>query len=177
MSLVRAGDRTTVLMPSLGDLNTLYRLLEHASDKEYGLEDVTDSVADYFGLSSQEATGHLETAEYLSLVGQDLQGRYYVTESAIELLNAHIDEKRTVLAKLVLNSWIFVELIELARRNGSFTQADINTIIATVHTPTGTQRYTSTTIGRRAQTIKTWLKWLTDEIGCFSRDGDNYKLK
>jgi hypothetical protein len=77
----------------------------------------------------------------------------------------------------VVNSWIFIELIEQAGPDKVITDADIERIISSIQTPDGSQRYTSSTVPRRRQTITAWMKWLSQEIGCFEIVEGGYALR
>jgi hypothetical protein len=84
--------------------------------------------------------------------------------------------QRRILAKAVVNSWIFVKLIQLAGTNGYVTNQDIEQIIASVNRTDGTGRYSGDTIFRRRRTIVSWIKWLAEEIGCFRVADDTYQI-
>jgi hypothetical protein len=80
-------------------------------------------------------------------------------------------------AKIVVNSWLFRELIKKARRKGYFTKKDIEGVIADVDAGDGSKRYSSSTIGRRSMTIMSWVRLISEELKTFSIDDEKITLK
>lgn len=161
------------IVPQADDLNKVLQLLTLI---DVGLNTVSD-IAVYFEFNPRQSSYYREAAEYLGLVTTVASGSYKLTTLGENLLSQQPSNQSQTFARVVVNSWIFVELIQRAIKGGKFTEANITTIISNVRTANGIQRYNNTTIGRRQRTILSWLNWLTDEIGCFTRVDGGYRLR
>jgi hypothetical protein len=161
------------LVPQADDLSKILRLLMLV---ENGIN-TSENVAAYLGFTPRQSSYYREASQYLGLLRLTSDNEFELTSQGVYLLSQRPDTQAHAFAKVVVNSWIFVELIKIARELGSFSEHDIDKLIASVRMADGSPRYNPTTIGRRRQTIRAWLKWLTEEIGCFERDGDRYGLR
>lgn len=161
------------LVPQADDLNKVYELLTLV---EAGLNRA-DDVADYFVFDKRQSSYYREAAEYLGLITTSRQDGYLLTDLGITLISVPaVDQPRT-LAKVVVNSWIFVELIRRAGTRGRFTDADIDDVISSVKDDDGTAHYSGTTVPRRRRTIVAWIRWLAKELGCFTVSPAGYSLR
>jgi hypothetical protein len=133
-------------------------------------------VADSFGFHSRQSSYYREAAEYLGFVRVQNE-RYILTEHGEQVVAANVDDKRVMLARSIVNSWIFANLIDRARRRPSaaFSLPDVDDVIASVRLR-GNQRYTSSTIPRRRQTIVAWIRWLSQQFACFEVRGSEFRL-
>ncbi len=138
-------------------------------------QNTVGDVADYFVFDERQSHYYGEAAEYLGLIARH-RGVFELTEHGVEFISTPPGEQQIYAAKLVVNSWVFREIIGRARQRGYFTIEDAEETIATAKAQDGQQRYTSTTISRRRQTITAWIKWLVDQIGCFQIDDNKYCL-
>lgn len=160
----------TNIVPQADDLNRIIELLDMINNGQQTAQEVADT----FVFSGRQSHYYREAAEYLGLV-ESPDKRYQLTLRGEQLVAADIQKKRQLLAKSFVNSWIFVELIDRARPSGTFRVDDIDQIIASA-TKDSIQRYTSTTIPRRRQTIIAWIRWLSEQFGCFEVQGSEYQL-
>ena len=151
------------LVPQADDLNKIMELLMAIDEGFTGADDL----ALYFGFDRRQSDYYAEAAEYLGLVSR---GRGIVTLSprGTEFIQLSLEEKPDYIARLIVNSWVFKVANDQARRFGHFSTADIERIIATTEKPTGSARYSGSTLGRRVQTIVAWVKWLAGRVGCYS---------
>lgn len=161
------------LVPQADDLNKVYEMLTLIDAGLIRAEEI----ADYFVFDKRQSSYYREAAEYLGLISPFQRGMYTLTDLGVKLLSEPPEAKTLMLAKVVINSWIFAELIRRAGRNGLFTDADIDAMIASVKNTDGSQRYTGTRVGRRRRTIISWLRWLARELGCFAVSGSGYTLR
>jgi len=164
-------ETTSQNVPQADDLNKVLELLTLIN----GGQNTVSDVADYFVFDARQSRYYGEAAEYLGLITRH-RGIFEMTKRGSEFISVPPSEQQTFIARLVMNSWVFREVIKRARRKGYFTITDIEEVIATAQTRGKQQRYTSTTIPRRRQTIVSWVTWLADQIGCFQIDGDKYRL-
>ncbi len=165
----------TAIVPQADDLNKVFELLTLV---EAGLNRAED-VADYFVFDKRQSNYYREAAEYLGLIRSSRANGYLysLTDLGILVLSEPTTTRATILAKVIVNSWIFLELIDRSRVKGFFTVTDIEETIASAKTVDGEQHYRGTTVGRRRHTVTTWLEWLSQEIGCFVRNNNGYALK
>jgi hypothetical protein len=156
------------LVPQADDLNKVFELLMLV---EAGFNRAVD-VADYFVFDPRQSSYYREAAEYLGLIANSRESGYILTEMGIELLATATDAQRRTLAKVVVNSWIFIALVQRADVQRTFTESDIDNVIMSARNLDGTQHYGGSTVPRRRHTIIAWIRWLAQEIGCFSIDND-----
>jgi len=77
--------------------------------------------------------------------------------------------------RILINSWIFRELLAISNKYGKFTIADIERIIASIKKRSGTTyQYSGTTVPRRRQTIVSWLYWLAKEFNYLDIEDDTF---
>lgn len=151
------------IVPQADDLNKIVQLVEIVDDGN----NTSALVADYFGFDLRQSSYYREAAEYLGLMEFDSNNLYSLTPLGSQLLLQSIESYPRFLAKLVVNSWIFVELIQRARTRGAFSVDDIDSVIQSVQKSDGAPRYSGDTVRRRRQTIVAWIGWLTNQFGCF----------
>lgn len=161
------------LAPQADDLNKVFELLALV---ETGI-DRANEVADYFIFDRRQSSYYREAAEYLGLITVAVDGSYSLTEQGIALLAQPTTTQVTTLAKVVINSWIFMDLIRQAGSSRMFTNAEIERLIGGITDGQGKARYGGATIARRRQTIVAWIRWLARELGCFViAENGAYKL-
>lgn len=153
------------VVPQADDLNKVFELLSLATQ---GVN-TSSEVADHFGFDQRQSSYYREAAEYLGLITKD----YVPTELGFKLLSEPTNQKTQLLAKIVINSWIFVDLVTRVYDNtNGFTRDDVEAVVLS------TGKYSGTTVGRRAKTIIAWVNWLSDKIGCFEvSDEDRFYLR
>lgn len=151
------------IVPQADDLNKIIQLVETVDEGN----NTSALVADYFVFDLRQSSYYREAAEYLGLLEFDSNGLYSLTPLGNQLLLQPIEFYPRFLAKLVVNSWIFVELIQRARSRGTFSVVDIDNVIQSVRRSDGTPRYSGDTVRRRRQTIVAWIGWLAKQFGCF----------
>ncbi|MBI5831283.1 MAG: hypothetical protein HZB16_03115 [Armatimonadetes bacterium] len=152
------------VVPQADDFNRLVRFLEVL---ESGL-DQPRAVAAEVGFTERQAGYYREAAEYLALVQP---GSYWPSPRGRDLLRAAPNRRRELLARAVVNSWV---LRDLVARGDMITDQAISEVISALTWPDGRPRYSGQTVERRARTIRTWLGWLAEEVGCFRRAGDGW---
>jgi len=159
------------IVPQADDLN---RILELLNAIQLG-HDNAAAVAEYFSFAPRQSSYYREAAEYLGLV-ERRDGIYFLTDHGNNFLSQLPEDQRTYIAKLVVNSWVFRELVHIARERGYFSAADIEAVIVRATGPGGGRRYGGTTIGRRRQTIFAWIRWLAERVGCFREEDGRFYL-
>lgn len=159
------------IVPQANDLNKVLELLTLINRGQNTISEI----ADYFVFDQRQSNYYGEAAEYLGLITRD-RGVFEMTESGRDFVTTSPAAQQVFAAKLIVNSWVFRELIDCARRKGFFTYEDAERAIALVRTRDDRQRYTKSTVGRRRHTIVAWIKWLTEQLGVFKCEGAKYSL-
>jgi hypothetical protein len=166
-------ETTTDTVPQADDFNKILGLL-NAIDIGY---DSSSAVALYFAFTPRQGDYYSEAAEYLGFITRR-PGLLELTDRGIMVLSSSPTAQEEHLAKAIVNSWVFRELIRRARQKGLFDIEDVESIIASVpKSAEGGQRYNNTTIPRRRKTIIAWLNWLSNRFGCFERQDGRYLLR
>lgn len=155
------------IVPQADDLNKILELLTLINS---GQNTVTE-IADYFVFDERQSNYYGEAAEFLGLITRN-RGVFELTERGFQFISTKPSRQQLFIAKLVINSWFFKELIRRARRKGYYTDLDIQNLIESVEKDSGDKRYTKSTVGRRIKTINSWTKWIGDEFKSFRIDGD-----
>ena len=160
------------IVPQADDLNKILELLLLINS---GQNSVTE-IADYFVFDERQSNYYGEAAEFLGLITRR-QGVFELTSRGTEFIATDPKIQQLFIAKLVINSWLFKELIQKAKRKGFFTKRDIEDVISDVETVNGNKRYSSSTIGRRTTTIMSWARLISQELKSFEIDDEIIILK
>jgi hypothetical protein len=163
--LVDASFETTSnIVPQADDLNKVLEIVTLVNDGQ----GTASEISDYFVFDVRQSSYYGEAAEYLGLITRRRGEAFDLTVRGVEFLTTPPEQQQTFIAKVIINSWVFRELVKRIRRKGFFTVDDVDSVIALARKPDGTQHYSHTTIPRRRQTILQWINWLTEQIGCFA---------
>lgn len=160
------------IVPQADDLNKILELLTLINS---GQNTVTD-IADYFVFDVRQSNYYGEAAEFLGLITRN-RGVFELTERGFQFISTDPSRQQLFIAKLVINTWFFKELLRRARRKGFFTDLDIQALIEAVEKESGDKRYTKSTVGRRIRTIASWAEWLSEEFKSFERQGEKFILR
>ena len=161
------------IAPQANDFNKIVELLNLV---DAGINNSED-VADYFVFDKRQSSYYREAAEYLGLITNTRTSGYTLTELGGLVLSEPPQTQAQILAKIVVNSWIFVALIQKAGLERAFKDSDIDDVIASAKNSSGQTNYSGSTVGRRRATIVAWVKWLAREIGCFEITENEYKIQ
>ena len=160
------------IVPQADDLNKILELLTLINS---GQNTVTE-IADYFVFDERQSNYYGEAAEFLGLITRN-RGVFELTERGNQFISTPPKDQQLFIAKLVVNTWLFKELLRKAKRKGYFTKQDVDNLIADVNIGDGSKRYSSSTIGRRAITIMSWVRWIAEELKSFIIEADKVILK
>ena len=159
------------IVPQADDLNKILELLTLIN----GGQNTVAEIADYFVFDERQSNYYGEAAEFLGLITRS-RGIFELTNRGEKFLATAPKDQQLFAARIVVNTWLFRELIRKAKRNGYFSKQDIEKIIADVNTRDGGKRYSNSTIGRRTQTILSWVRLICEELKTFSIEGDKIIL-
>ncbi|MFZ5904794.1 MAG: type II restriction enzyme [Chloroflexota bacterium] len=160
------------IVPQADDLNKILELLTLINS---GQNTVTE-IADHFVFDERQSNYYGEAAEFLGLITRN-RGVFELTERGFQFVSTEPSRQQLFIAKLVINTWFFKELLRRARRKGFFTESDIRALIETVEKESGDKRYTQSTVGRRIRTIVSWVRWISEEFKSIVIDQDRFILK
>jgi hypothetical protein len=160
------------IVPQADDLNKVFELLLLV---ESGVNNAREA-ADYFVFDQRQSNYYREAAEYLGLLQSTPDEGYTLTPGGIAVLSEPPQTQARALARAIVNSWVFRELVGRAQANGKFTIGDVDQVITDAIGKEGKPRYGGSTVHRRRQTIVAWLRWLEQEIGCFKSSAGGFSL-
>ena len=160
------------IVPQADDLNKILELLTLINSGQNTVKEI----ADYFVFDERQSNYYGEAAEFLDLITRK-QGVFELTDRGTQFISTEPKKQQLYIAKLVVNTWLFQELISIAKKRGVFTKLDIENIIANVVMSDGGKRYSKSTIGRRTMTIMAWIRLLSEELRSFTVEDEKVTLK
>lgn len=160
------------IVPQADDLNKIFELLTLINSGQNTISEI----ADYFVFDERQSNYYGEAAEFLGLITRN-RGVFELTERGNKFIAISPQEQQLFVTKLVVNSWLFRELIKKAKRKGYFTKQDVEDVIANVDAGDGNKRYSSSTVGRRTTTIMTWVSLISEEMKTFKIEDNRIILK
>jgi hypothetical protein len=123
--------------------------------------DTADKIKHVFGFVNRQSSYYRQASEILGLVSRDIHGEYRLADRGEEYLRLPSQEKSHYLCKL---------LLEFPIVNDVFLDISIDTnkVIKKEHIIGLLKKYShlsGSTLGRRAQTIISWFKWIRNNVG------------
>ncbi|MFQ5976435.1 MAG: AAA-associated domain-containing protein, partial [Candidatus Hydrothermarchaeales archaeon] len=119
-------------------------------------------ISDYFTFTTRQSSYYRHATEALGLVSLDNKTKSYnLTRMGEKYVKMNASERNTLLCSLLFKLPIMSEVVEHVEksREGQITEDRIVKIIEK------NTKYNITTSRRRAQTIKSWFKWMQDTLG------------
>jgi hypothetical protein len=159
------------IIPQADDLNKVLEVLALTNTGQNS----TEEIADYFAFDVRQSNYYREAANSIGLIIRP-PGFSELTSLGQRFIEASSSEQQLFAAKAIVNSWFFRKLIDVAKQKGYFTEADIEDVIISAKNNNRTQRYTTSTIPRRRQTLVSWAKWLAEQFDCFQIKDNEYHL-
>lgn len=160
------------IVPQADDLNKIFELLTLVNSGQ----NTVPEIADYFVFDERQSNYYGEAAEFLGLITRS-RGTFELTDRGNKFISTVPKDQQLFMAKLILNSWLFKELIKKAKRKGYFSKEDIEDVIANVDATYGGKRYSSSTISRRRMSVWAWVTWISDELKTFDIEDDRIILR
>ncbi|OQY87686.1 MAG: hypothetical protein B6D38_11665 [Anaerolineae bacterium UTCFX1] len=160
------------IVPQADDLNKVFELLTLINSGQ----NTVAEIADYFVFDERQSNYYGEAAEFLGLITRK-RGVFELTDRGDKFIATAPKDQQLFLAKLVLNTWFFRELIKKAKRKGYFTKQDVESEIGDVDSGDGSKRYSSSTIGRRTMTIMSWVRLVSEIYKSFEVTEERVILK
>jgi hypothetical protein len=134
--------------------------------------DTSKLVAARYGFDERQSNYYLEAAEVLGLISKR-STKYRLTEDGKKYLLMDISERKlTLVRRMVLVPIITRVIAELmVKDKNTVSKQDLERLIAESSPVKGS------TVPRRAQTIISWFRWLSEETDVIQATADSVTLK
>jgi hypothetical protein len=123
--------------------------------------DTAKRMVDAFGFVNRQSSYYRHASEILGLVTADKNNRFKLTDKGEEYLKLSAEKKSNFICRLLLEFPIINEIfIQIS--------SDTNKVISKQDIIESLKResnLTGSTLGRRAQTIVSWFKWIRNNLG------------
>ena len=119
-------------------------------------------ISDYFRFTPRQSSYYRHATEALGLVSLDTKTKNYnLTRIGEKYVKMNALERNTLLCSLLFKLPIMAEVVEQVEKsgNGQITEDEVVRLIER------NTKYNITTSRRRAQTIKSWFKWIQETLG------------
>lgn len=154
------------LVPQANDLN---KVIELAFKVHEGVNHYKN-VAEYFDFDERQSSYYREAAEALGLVTSE-KGIYQLTEVGKQLVSLPAEKRNLFMVELLSDFNLVKNGLNLLKEKGQLIQADIERLISEGSDLTGS------TISRRAGSLVSWFKWISEATGSFTFDEGVFKLE
>jgi hypothetical protein len=123
--------------------------------------DTAKRMVDAFGFVNRQSSYYRHASEILGLVTVDKNNRFKLTDKGEEYLRLSAEKKSNFICRLLLEFPIINEIfIQISSdTNKVISKQDIIELLKRKSNLTGS------TLGRRAQTIVSWFKWIRNNLG------------
>ena len=120
---------------------------------------------DAFGFVTRQSSYYRQAAEILGLISED-DNRYKLTKRGEEFLKLPSEKRANFICKLLLEFPIVNEIfIDISSDRGKIvTKQDIMGLLRKK------SRLTGSTLERRARTIRSWFRWIRNNLGLVEVD-------
>ena len=120
-----------------------------------------DALADCFGVQPRQGRYYREAAETLGLVERDGAASYRLTDLGRQFVALPADRRHFFLCRLIFAQPVVQAILAelLLKPSKRLNRAEIEAIIA------AQSQLTGTTVGRRAQTLLAWFRWVQRTTG------------
>ena len=145
------------LIPQANDLEKVLELVFKVSE---GVDNYVD-IANHFQFDLRQSSYYREAAEALNLVHSE-NGKYHLTEVGKKLVSLSTEKRNIFFTNVLLDFTIVKESIATLKQNKILTKQDLENIVAK------NSKLGGTTVGRRAGSLASWLKWISSSLGIFT---------
>lgn len=154
----------TYLIPQANDLD---KVIEFVFKVKEGLNDAR-KIAKHFEFNERQSSYYREAAEAVGLI-KSAKGKYLLTDVGRSMINLSAGERNIFFAKLLTEFGLVKESIEMLKKRKSITKKDVESLIREKSPLSGT------TIGRRADSLVSWLRWISEHTGAFTEEDKKFK--
>lgn len=160
---------TPILEGPIPQANDLDRVLELVFIISEGRNNAA-AVSEHFGFAPRQSSYYRQAAEALGLVTIE-NSQYQLTANGEYLLTLGIEERNIMFSKILTNFGLVKAALDLLKGQGKLTKPDLEHLIEE------RSQLTGSTIGRRAESLIAWLRWIADKTGSFSYEGNVFTLR
>ncbi len=153
------------LIPQANDLD---KVIEFIFKVDEGLDNYS-SVAEYFQFDKRQSSYYREAAEALGFIYLD-KGRYYLTEAGEHLVSLPLKDRNIFFIDILLDFNLVRAGIDILKERKILTKQDTEQLVESHSNLTGT------TVGRRAESLRSWYKWIAEATGTFTYEGTTFRL-
>lgn len=151
------------LIPQANDLNKVIELVFKVAE---GIDNYKD-IAEHFGFDERQSSYYREAAEALGLVTSE-RGHYVLTAQGKHFSVLSTDKRNIFIAHILAGFTLVHDSMRILSEKQRLTNSDLLNIIRQNSSLSGT------TVNRRAQSLRAWLKWIADSTGAFSYNKDEF---
>lgn len=153
------------LIPQANDLD---KVIEFVFKVKEGVNN-SKSIAKHFEFNERQSSYYREAAEAVGLI-ESSKGKYLLTDVGKMMTDLNTEERNIFFAKLLTEFGLVKESMEMLKAKKSLTKADIESLIREKSPLSGT------TIGRRADSLFSWLKWISERTGIFVEKDKKFEV-
>jgi len=153
------------LIPQANDVNKIIELVFKVNEGTNNYHDV----ANYFQFDERQSSYYREAAEALGLVFSK-NGAYQLTDVGKELVQLSTEKRNLFFAGLLIDFDLIKNALNILKEQSILRQADVEGLIAS------SSKLTGTTIGRRAGSLMSWLRWMSEATGSFIIKDGSFRL-
>jgi hypothetical protein len=167
-----AADRVRSQLWDVPQADSFWRVAEIPLLVAQGIN-TSDKVAKHYQFASRQSSYYRQAAEFLGLVRQEKDFSYALTDLGGEYVSLPADERRQLLAGLLVHFQPMRAALELSAKRGAhgIGKKDIAALLER-HS-----KITSSTPARRASTILAWLDWLRQATGAVQTSELGFKIR
>jgi hypothetical protein len=146
------------LIPQANDVDKIVELIFKIKE---GINNHRD-VAEYFKFAQRQSAYYREAAEALGLVNKK-DGEYFLTEIAEELIQLPVEQRNFFISNLLAGFPLVKQSLAILKRKGKLDNQELETLVIK-NTP---KEISDSTVYRRLQSLRAWLKWISKVTGTF----------
>lgn len=153
------------LIPQANDVSKIIELVFKVSEGTNNYRDV----AEYFQFNERQSSYYREAAEALGLV-LSKDGKYHLTNIGKELVQLPVEKRNLFFAQLLADFSLIKNALDTLKERKTLNQADVEKLIA------ASSKLTGSTIARRAGSLMSWLRWMSEATGSFGVEDGSFRL-
>jgi hypothetical protein len=157
-----SSDRSKTVIPQADDVNKIIQFPLRVFEGY----DTSKRMIDAFGFVSRQSSYYRQAAEILGLIISEDNYRYKLTPKGEQYLRLHSEKRAGFICKLLLEfpvmNNIFIDIS--TDRNRVVTKQEIIRLLKKKSLLTGS------TLERRGRTIRSWFRWIRNNLGLVEID-------
>lgn len=153
------------LIPQANDLNKVIELVFKVHE---GVNDYK-KVAQYFGFNERQSSYYREAAESIGLIKKE-RNIYYLTNIGVQLVSLSSEKRNLFIVELLTDFSLIKDSLKLLQKKRNLSKKDIILLISKRANISGS------TIPRRASSLISWFKWISETTGSFVYEKGIFKL-